>query len=55
MKAATCPICKINLSFSVKDKCRYCSSCKREFWPIQEQQKKDTDDYLRDKATGTIT
>ena len=42
MKAATCPICKINLSFSVKDKCRYCIPCKREFWPFQEQQENKT-------------
>lgn len=40
MKAATCPICKIDLSFSVKDNVRYCSNCRREFYPVQEQQTK---------------
>ena len=40
MKEAQCPIDKTVLSFSVKDNVRYCSSCRREFYPIQEQQTK---------------
>ena len=37
-----CPICKVALSIKDMDgkyDIKYCSSCKREFWPMKEESK----------------
>ena len=43
----TCPICKIPLTInSDHDQIQFCSSCKREFWPVAvEQQKTLLEEY----------
>ena len=55
MKAATCPICKINLSFSVKDNVRYCGQCRREFWPVPDADEQQTKTLLEYGDIETVS
>ena len=43
----TCPICKIPLTVnSDHDQIQFCSSCKREFWPVATEQTKSISDHF---------